>query len=176
MQCGAACLPMIAMVMVGAVVSGGVLLPRTVLKPLVPAGCLLAAVGMVILTGIASDSSYVANVLPALLVTGIGFGFIFGPIQNAATSGVKTRDAGVASAMVNTAQQIGGSIGLAAFSSLSAIAINNQLAGTNAAAEAAIAGYHLVFWVTAAVFACASALAAILFPRRTITTTSRPTG
>jgi hypothetical protein len=78
---------MIGAVMVTAVFSGSVLMPRTGPRPLVPIGCVLAAVGMAMLTGIAASSSYAGSVLPALLVTGLGFGMIFGPVQNAATSG-----------------------------------------------------------------------------------------
>jgi EmrB/QacA subfamily drug resistance transporter len=169
-ETGAAFLPMIAAVMVTAVFSGSVLLPRTGPRPLVPIGCVLAAVGMAMLTGIAVNSSYPGSVLPALLVTGLGFGLIFGPVQNAATSGVQAEEAGVASAMVNTAQQIGGSIGTAVFSSLTTTAITNYLQ-THAAtaahpatiAEATLASYHLVFWAAAAVFLVAAAVAALLF-------------
>ncbi|WP_433663432.1 MFS transporter [Nocardia sp. CA-128927] len=163
-QSGAAFLPMIAMVMVGAVFSGTALMPHTGPRPLVPTGCLLAAIGMALLTGIGTDSGYATGVLPALLVTGLGFGFIFGPIQNAATSGVHAHDAGVASATVNTAQQIGGSIGLAVFSSLTTTAIDSYRTtpGTTLA-QATIHAYHLVFWIAAAVFAGSAALGALLF-------------
>ncbi|WP_163508173.1 DHA2 family efflux MFS transporter permease subunit [Fodinicola acaciae] len=151
-QAGAAFLPMIGLVMAGAVFSGSVLLPRTGPRPLVPIGCVLAAIGMAMLTGIGATSSYVSAVLPALLVTGVGFGLIFGPVQNAATSGVEPDEAGVASAMVNTAQQIGGSVGTAVFSSLA-----TTFAG------ATLASYHVVFWTAAGVFAATAVLAALLF-------------
>lgn len=162
-QTGAAFLPMIALVMVGAVFSGSVLLPRLGPRPLVPIGCVLAAVGMALLTGIGAGSSYVGAVLPALLVTGIGFGLIFGPVQNAATSGVDPDQAGVASAMVNTAQQIGGSIGTAVFSSLLATSITGSLARHATMADATLTAYHLVFWAATGVFLAAAALAALLF-------------
>ena len=164
LQTGVAYLPMIGSVMAGAVFSGAVLLPRTGPRPLVPIGCLLAAVGMALLTGIHTDSSYAGTVLPVLLVTGTGFGLIFGPVQNAATSGVRPHDAGVASALVTTAQQIGGSIGTAVFSSLATTAISQYLsAHPSAVAEATLAGYHLVFWTVSAVFLGSAALAALLF-------------
>jgi EmrB/QacA subfamily drug resistance transporter len=169
-ETGAAFLPMIGAVMVAAVFSGSVLMPRTGPRPLVPAGCVLAAAGMAMLTGIPASSSYAASVLPALLVTGLGFGLIFGPVQNAATSGVQTHEAGVASAMVNTAQQIGGSIGTAVFSSLTATAITDYLNAHAAAAarpatiaNATLAGYRLVFWVAAAVFLGSAVLAGLMF-------------
>jgi EmrB/QacA subfamily drug resistance transporter len=140
-QTGLAFLPMIAAVMAGAVFSGAVLLPRTGPRPLVPTGCVLAAIGMAMLTG--SGGGYVTGILPALLVTGIGFGLIFGPVQNAATTGVGPHDAGVAAALVTTAQQIGGSVGLAVFSSL--------------------AGDHVVFGITAVVFLVGAVVAASVF-------------
>jgi MFS family permease len=125
---------------------------------------------MVLLTGIGTASSYAAGVLPALLVIGFGFGLIFGPAQNAATSAVTSHEAGAASAMVNTAQQIGGSIGTAVFSSLAATAITNYLhahaaTATQAATvtDATISGYHQVFWIAAAVFAGTAILAAAPF-------------
>lgn len=164
-QTGVAFLPMIGSVMVGAVFSGAVLLPRTGPRPLVPIGGVLAAIGMAMLTGIGADSGYAGAILPALLVTGIGFGLIFGPVQNAATSGVRSSDAGVASAMVTTAQQIGGSIGTAVFSSLATTATATYLS-THAATEATqatLAGYHLVFWIAAAIFLASALLAAMLF-------------
>jgi EmrB/QacA subfamily drug resistance transporter len=168
LQTGAAFVPMVVLVMVGAIFSGAVLLPRFGPRPLVPAGCLLGAVALAMLTGIDAGSSYLGGVLPALLVLGLGLGFVFGPVQNAATSGVRAADAGVASAMVNIAQQIGGSVGLAVFSSLSASAIAGGVAAGLSAADATIAGYHVVFWITSALFVVSAAVAALLF--RTSTT------
>lgn len=162
---GVAFLPMIGCVMIGAVVSGTVLMPRLGPRPIVPAGALLAAIGLALLTRIGTDTSYAGTVLPSLLIMGLGFGLIFGPVQNAATSGVTPSDAGVASAMVNTSQQIGGSIGTAVFSSLAALTTTGYLTthGTTQAAAATIAGYHLVFWIAAAVFTAAALIAALLF-------------
>jgi EmrB/QacA subfamily drug resistance transporter len=169
-QTGAAFLPLTALVIVGAVISGGVLLPRVGPRPIVPAGCLLGAIGMALLTGLGAGSGYASGVLPALLVIGLGLGLIFGPGQNAATSGVRAAESGVASATVNIAQQIGGSIGLAVFSSLGATTIASYLAahGATAAdptamAAATLASYHLVFWAAAGLFLAAAVVAAALF-------------
>ncbi|GAA4386690.1 MFS transporter [Tsukamurella soli] len=172
LQTGVAFLPMVGLVMVGAVVSGTVLLPRVGPRPLVPAGCLFAAIGMAMLTGIGAASSYSGGVLPALLMIGLGLGSIFGPGQNAATSGVWSHEAGVASAMVNIAQQIGGSIGLAVFSSLSVTTIADYV-DTHAATparpdpativDATLVSYHLVFWVAAALFLGGAVLTGLLF-------------
>ncbi|MEV8378837.1 MFS transporter [Kribbella sp. NPDC056861] len=169
-QSGLAFLPMVVLVMVGAVLSGAVLLPRIGPRPIVPIGSLLAAGGMVLLTGIDADSTYTGGVLPGLTVIGLGLGIIFGPGQNAATSGVRPHETGVASAMVNITQQAGGSIGLAVFSSLGATATTNYLtahAGTATdpatIAQAIFAGYHFVFWVAAALFLAGALISAGLF-------------
>lgn len=170
LQTGLAFLPMVAMVMVGAVVSGAVLLPRVGPRPIVSAGSLLAAFGMALLTAIGTESSYVGNVLLPLLLIGLGLGLIFGPGQNAATSGVQPRESGVASAMVNIAQQIGGSVGLAVFSSLGTTAIAAYLRANTATAtspstivDATLFGYHVVFWIAAASFLAGAVLAAGIF-------------
>jgi EmrB/QacA subfamily drug resistance transporter len=170
-QTGAAFLPMVGLLVVGAGVSGA-FLPRTGPRPLVALGGLLAAAGMILLTGIGAGSSYAGGILPGLLVIGLGSGFIFGPVQNAATSGVASDDAGVASATVNTTQQIGGSIGTAVFSSLAAAVITDYLTTHAATAaqpatitEATLASYHLVFWLAAGVFLAGAVLAAVLFRR-----------
>jgi hypothetical protein len=125
---------------------------------------------MMLLTGTGTASGYAAGILPALLIMGFGSGMIFASAQNAATSGVKSGQAGVAAAMVNTTQQIGGSIGIATFSSLAAAAAANYLHAHAATAThaatitgATLAGYHLVFWIAAAVFLAGAALAALLF-------------
>jgi MFS family permease len=145
-------------------------IPRTGPRPLVPIGCVLAAVGMAMFTVIGVTTSYAAHILPALLVTGLGFGMIFSPVQNAATSGVQDHDAGVASATVNTVQQIGGAIGTAVFNSLAAVAVATYL--TNHAAtvshpttfiNATIAGDRLVFLAASGVFLVGGVVAALLF-------------
>jgi EmrB/QacA subfamily drug resistance transporter len=96
-------------------------LPRTNPRPLVPAGMAIAAVGMVLLTRISVDTACASHVLPSLILIGIGFGVTLAPSFATATFGVPARDSGVASAMVNTSQQVGGSIGTAV---LSAVAVS----------------------------------------------------
>jgi len=169
-QSGLAFLPMVVLVMAGAVISGAVLLPRFGPRPIVPVGSLLAAVGMVLLTGLDAESTYTGTVLPALLVIGLGLGLVFGPGQNAATSGVRSDETGAASAMANITQQVGGSIGLAVFSSLGATATASYLTAHAATvtdpatiAQATFAGYHFVFWIAAALFLAGALLAAGLF-------------
>jgi EmrB/QacA subfamily drug resistance transporter len=132
-------------------------LPRTGPRPLVPAGMVIAALGMVLLTRLGVDTGYASHVLPSLILIGVGFGLIVGPSFATATAGVPARDSGVASAMVNTSQQVGGSIGTALLSTLAASAATDFVADRGPAPEvlrqAAVEGYVTAFWWAAGIFA-----------------------
>jgi EmrB/QacA subfamily drug resistance transporter len=164
---GLAFLPMLGAVMLTATTAGSLLAPKVGPRPLVPVGALIAAGGMVLLTRLELDSTYAADVLPGLIIIGLGLGLVFAPTQNAATSGVEHRDAGVASAMINTVQQIGGSIGTALLSSFAASAAEDYMTGKAPsqmlAAQAQIESYHTVFWWSAGFFLLAAVVAAVLF-------------
>ncbi len=112
-------------------------------------GTTLAAVGMALLLSIEVDSSYVAHVLPSELLISIGMGFSFVPLSNLALVGVAAHDAGVASALVNTTQQIGGSLGTALLNTVYATAIGSYLDGHGhgkaALAQSQIEGYTTAF-------------------------------
>jgi hypothetical protein len=128
----------------------------------------LGAVAMVWLAQISPTSSYVGHVLPALVILGIGLGNIFAPGFATATYGVAPEDSGVASAMVNTMQQVGGSIGTALLSSIFASAVTAYASGKPrtpaVAAEAAVHGYTVAFWVAAGVFAFGAVVVAVIMP------------
>ena len=166
-ETGLAFLPMLGGVMLTATTAGSILTPRIGPRPLVPLGALVAAGGMLLLTRLDLDSTYVTGVLPGLIVTGLGLGLVFAPTQNAAVSGVTHSDAGVASAMINTVQQIGGSIGTALLSSFAATAATDHLAGKaptpQLMIEAQLESYHTVFWWSAGFFLLAAIVAAALF-------------
>jgi EmrB/QacA subfamily drug resistance transporter len=157
LETGLAFLPMVAAVMVSATTTSTALLPRTGPKPLVTVGMVLAAAGAAVLAQLGVDSTYAAHVLPALILIGVGLGLVMAPAQNVATLAVRLADAGVASAMVNTMQQIGASLGTAALSTLSASATTSYLAGkpANAAvvAQATVHGYTTAFWCATGTFA-----------------------
>ena len=108
---GLAFLPMIGCILLSSNVSSIVTLPRLGPRVLITTGMLLGAGAMTYLTQLTVTSSYVGGVLPALLIMGLGFGMVFAPAINTATAGVRRQDSGVASALVNTMQQVGGSIG-----------------------------------------------------------------
>ncbi|MEU4237352.1 DHA2 family efflux MFS transporter permease subunit [Actinoplanes sp. NPDC026619] len=166
-QTGLAFLPMLAAIMLSATTLGALLTPKIGPRPLVPAGGLIAAAGMAYMTRLDLDSSYASGVLPGLMIMGLGMGLIFAPTQNAATSGVDHHDAGVASAMINTVQQIGGSIGTALLSSFAASAATNYMVGKAPTAlvqaQAQLASYHTVFWWSVGFFLVVALVSAVTF-------------
>ncbi|GLZ79166.1 hypothetical protein Afil01_39730 [Actinorhabdospora filicis] len=153
---GVAFLPMVAGIMITAQVSTIVLLPRIGAKIPVALGMALCAVGLVWLTRIDVDSVYVTEVMPQLILTGLGFGLIIAPAMNIATAGVSELDAGVASATVNTSQQVGGSIGTALLSTLANNAATAFMDGKQPTpqllGEAALKSYTTAFWWSAGIF------------------------
>jgi EmrB/QacA subfamily drug resistance transporter len=153
---GVAFLPMAVSVAIGSAGCGGVLVPRFGLRAPVTAGALLAAVGFSLLTRIEAQSAYAAVVLPGLIMAGLGLGAVFGSTMGSASVGVAPSQAGVASATVNTTQQIGGSIGVAVLTSLS-LSVSRS--------DGEIAGYHAAFWGAALCLATAAAVAGVLYPR-----------
>ena len=160
---GVAFLPLIAALIASSTSSSALLMPRVGPRILIPLGLLIAAGGLVILAAnLGVNTSYAAVILPGLIVTGLGLGLVFSSAMNAATYGADAADAGVASAMVNTCQQVGGSIGTALLNTIAASALSSYLVthGTSpiAAANAAVHSYVVAFWVAAAIFA-ASAVA-----------------
>jgi hypothetical protein len=168
---GLAFLPMIGMLVLAAQVSTNLLFPRLGPKVLVPIGMAIAAVGMVYLTRLGLTSTYAADVLPPLMILGLGMGTIMPAAIQTATLGVDGQYAGVASALVNTSQQVGGSIGTALLNTLAATAAADYLAAhlppsPAVAAAAAVHSYTVAYWVDAGIFAFGAVLAALLFRRR----------
>ena len=163
-------LPLIGCILISSNLSSIVLLPRVGPRALIASGMLLGVIGMVYLTRLTVASSYVGGVLPALLIMGLGFGMIFAPAINTATAGVRREDSGVASALVNTMQQVGGSIGTSALSTIALTATTSYLVahhtGALAPAVAATHGYTMAFTVSAVVFGLGVILALVLLPPR----------
>jgi predicted MFS family arabinose efflux permease len=167
---GLAFLPMIACILLSSNISSIVLLPRLGPRTLIGVGMLVGGGGMAYLTQLTVTSSYAGSVLPALVAMGLGFGMIFSPAINTATTGVARQDSGVASALVNTMQQVGGSIGTAALSTVALTATATYLAahhaGRLAPATAAVHGYTLAFTVSAALLGLGALLTALLVPSK----------
>jgi EmrB/QacA subfamily drug resistance transporter len=125
---GVAFLPMTGAIVLSATQIASRLLTRVPARALTVPGLLLAAGGMFLLTFLRADSSYVSIVLPAELLLGFGMGLVFMPSMSVATFGVAPKDAGAASAVVNTAQQVGGSIGTALLNTVAASATSAWIA------------------------------------------------
>lgn len=127
------------------------LLPVWGPRVMLVAGPLIAAAGMFWLSFVTADGSYAVQVLPGLILVGAGVGITFVPLQNLALVGVAPADAGAASATVNAAMQLGGSIGLSAFALAATGAAETAAAGGSAPAEVLAASYGAVFFTAAIV-------------------------
>jgi EmrB/QacA subfamily drug resistance transporter len=150
----------------GIILSAGVvsqLLPRVGPKPLMIVGLVMAVLGMLWLTQITAETSYVTHILPSELLLSVGLAGVFIPASSTALVGVDPHDAGVASALLNTSQQIGGSLGTALLNTLYASAVTTFLAAKVKAPsdlqrlqpEALIHGYHVAFFWGAVLLAAA---------------------
>src|SRR4051794_27196595 len=125
-------------------------------------GISVAAIGMFMLTGMSADGSYVSDVLPGLIPIAFGMGMTFVPITLMATTGVHGDDQGLASGLLNTAQQVGGALGLAV---LSTVAFNTAAGHGGSKAEALVSGYTTAFTVSGILLAAGAALILLLIRR-----------
>ena len=178
-QTGLAFLPMIGMLVLAAQLGTNLFVPRFGPKILVPAGMTLGAIGMVWLTTLDASSVYVATIMPPLMVIGFAMGTIMPASMQTATLGVDRQFAGVASATVNTSQQVGGSIGTALLNTLAATAAADYLAThtpvtAEVGAQAALASYATAYWWGAAFFAAGAVMSALLFRRARARSVAHP--
>ena len=166
---GVAFLPLVAVLAAMAQLSNRVLLPRFGPKPIVPIGMLVSASAMFGLHMVGLHSSYVSHVLPYLVVLGIGFGLSVAPAFSTGTLGLTPQDAGVGSATLNTAQQVGGSIGTSLLNTLAAGAATSYLVGralTPANFQTALLhSYTTAFLWSALIFVAGAAVAALVLQR-----------
>jgi EmrB/QacA subfamily drug resistance transporter len=144
------------------------LLPRVGPRPLLVTGLALGTVGMLWLTRIGETSAFVTDVLPAEIALSFGMAMVFVPASSTALVGVSSHDAGIASAMLNTAQQVGGSLGLALLNTFYASAVTSRLAEDPAAGPGAafVHGYHVAFAWGAGFLALALVVGAVLISAR----------
>jgi EmrB/QacA subfamily drug resistance transporter len=172
---GLAFLPMVAVLGVVAAETGARLLARTGPRPLVVVGALCAGGAMVWLTGLQATSAYSPSVLVPLMLAGVGCGLIFAAATGSATLGLRPGDAGVGSALVSTAQQIGGAVGTALLSTQATRAGDDKVTELLRSArlphptpqileQASISGYHAAFWWAGGFFALAAVLCFLLTP------------
>jgi EmrB/QacA subfamily drug resistance transporter len=163
---GVAFLPLVATLATVAQVSNRILLPRFGPRPIVPIGLLVCAAAMYGLHSVGLHSSYASHVLPYLLVLGVGFGLSVAPSFSTGTLGLAPQDAGVGSATLNTAQQVGGSIGTALLNTLAAGAVTSYLVGralTPANLGAALVhSYTTAFLWSALIFVIGAVVAGVV--------------
>jgi EmrB/QacA subfamily drug resistance transporter len=165
-ETGLAFLPMVGGIMISATLATSLLLQRVGARPLIPLGMILASLGLVYLTRLDLASSYAVDIMPAIVVMGLGMGLIFATATSVGTLGVNPDDAGAGSAVLNTVQQVGGSIGTALLSTLAASAFTDYLvsrtADPNAIAQATLESYSTAYWWSAGFFAAGAILTVLL--------------
>jgi EmrB/QacA subfamily drug resistance transporter len=133
---------------------------------LIPGLALLLA-GLLYLTRAPADADYIGDLLPAMVLFGIGAGLSFPSLMTLAMSGATSEDSGLASGLVNTSLQVGGALGLAVMATLASTHTGNLLASGESRAEALTGGYHLAFFIGAGLAAAAIGLAlALLEPAK----------
>ena len=122
------------------------------------AGLTLVLAGLVVFALAPVHANYALQVMPSMLLLGVGAGTCFPALMNVAMSGATPQDAGLASGLVNTTAQVGGALGLAVLATLSTSHSNHLIASGHSTASALTSGYHLAFWVAAALVGCAIAV------------------
>jgi EmrB/QacA subfamily drug resistance transporter len=163
-ETGVAFVPITLMIAVFANV-GQLLTTRLGVRRVLASGLLLVAAGGALFAEMPAHGEYFRHVFPALLVSGLGFAFSFVPVTIAGLKGVQPADAGVASGLINTSRQIGGSIGLAAVTTVAATATDHYLrshGGAGVAGAALAHGLQVAFYVIIGV-SLAGALVASVF-------------
>jgi EmrB/QacA subfamily drug resistance transporter len=171
LKTGVAFLPMSALIFIMAPTIQTKVLPRVGVRPIILTGMALGAFAMLaFFAQLTPSSTYAGHVLPGLIIIGIGMPCIFAPSFATATLGVDRYEAGVASAMVNTCQQVGGAVGTAVLSTIFASAATSYATdhkgAPGLAASAQVHGYTTAFYVAAGMFAVGFLVALFVLPRR----------
>ncbi|MCU7822857.1 MFS transporter [Kitasatospora sp. DSM 101779] len=168
---GVSFLPMTAAIIISATGIAANLMTRIPSRALVVPGLLLGAGGMAWLTQMKVDSPYATMVLPAELLLGFGMGLVFMPSLSLATLGVAPNETGAASAIINSAQQVGGSIGVALLNTIAASATATWLATRNAAdplvlKQGQVHGYAIATWVAMGILLAAAVIAFLMIDHK----------
>jgi EmrB/QacA subfamily drug resistance transporter len=170
LKTGVAFLPLTVVLIITSTIVQTRVVPRTGVKPMVLLGMALSAGGMLLFTQLTPTSTYGSGVLPGLLVLGVGMGCIFAPTFSAGTLGVAPNEAGIASSMVNTSQQVGGSVGTSLLSTIFASAVASYLTShphvRGVVPAAAVHGDTTAFTWAAVIFGVGFLLALVILPSR----------
>jgi len=169
---GLAYLPMVAAVAVSSTTMSLLVLPKLGPKIVVSASFLVAAAGMAMLTRLELNSTYAAHIMPGMILLGLGLGGVISTAFQGATSGLHHDDSGVASALINTGQQIGGSISTALLTTIASSAATDYLTSHKpsalAAAQAGVEGYTATLAWGSGFFVVGAVIAAFLIPNRAL--------
>jgi EmrB/QacA subfamily drug resistance transporter len=141
------------------------LVTRVGVKPVLAVGMAALTGGLLLFTQVSVDGSYVTDLLPGFLLVGLGLGFSFVPVSIAALAGIEPAEAGLASGLINTSQQIGGALGIAALSTIATSRTDDALASGTALNSALVEGFHGAF-VAGVVIAALGVVAALTLIRR----------
>jgi len=169
LRAGLAFLPVTAGIIVGAGLAQQ-LIKRAGIRNVATSGIVLATIGMVVLTQLPVHGSYAGDLLPGLIPMSVGMGLTFVPIALMGTGGVTGEDAGLASGLFNTAQQVGGSLGLAILSTLAASQTSSLLHGSAGQLAARVSGYDVAFAAAAVMLGVGAVVLAALVRRRHVLT------
>jgi len=180
LRAGMAFLPMALAIIVGAQTSSRIL-PRSGVRPILLAGTALAGGGFLWMTQIHAHSSYLGHVFGPGCIVALALGLLFAPLAGAATAGVPQNQAGLASGVLNTSRQVGGSLGLAALATVASDRTHSVLAGSHGSVQAAVAlteGYARAFAgavaLVLAALACSAVVPSIRGGRGTLTASPEP--
>ena len=141
------------------------LVTRIGVKPVLVAGMVALTIGLAYFTQISVGGSYFGDLFPGFLLIGFGLGFSFVPISIAALAGVEPAEAGLASGLINTSQQVGGALGIATLATIASTRTDDALAGGATHADALVTGFHAAFWA-AVVVAVVGLIASLTLIRR----------
>ena len=145
----------VALIAIAASGMAQALVTRLGVKPVLSTGLIMLGVGLVLFTQVSVGGSYAADLLPGFILIGLGLGFAFVPVSIAALAGVTGRDAGLASGLINTSQQIGGALGLAIMVTVATSKTDNLITAGADQPHALTEGFRLAFWVGVAFAAIA---------------------
>ena len=173
LQAGLGSLPFTVGIMIGAGLAQG-LVQRLGARETPLLGVVIGVVGMLLFLRLQPDGSYVTDLLPAIIVVSVGMGLTFVPVTLIATSGVGAEEAGLASGLFNTSQQIGGALGLAVLATFSASKTSGTLSDLGHApspadnGQALVDGFHVAFFGGAVIVAAAGVLLLLLLRRKDV--------
>jgi hypothetical protein len=134
-------------------------------KPVLVTGMTSLTAGLVYFTQVSVHGSYLGDLLPGFLLIAVGLGFSFVPISIAALAGIQPAEAGLASGLINTSQQIGGALGIAALSTIATSRTSYAIAGGSSQASALVSGFHGAF-VAGVIVSAIGIVATVVLIRR----------